>query len=135
MRALRLGEVKELLKSQAFQAWWAEHGQLFSALKDVLVRYEEVLAQAEMMELRSELSQRAAIDAFSRSGEAEDRGRAEAAQAQSVENRALQLVALFEEQRFKTSDLWYRLGGLRSEGRPCSPRSTEPRPRPRPRPP
>jgi len=32
-------------------------------------------------------------------------------EAQEQENRALELVALFEEQRFRARDLWYRLGG------------------------
>lgn len=111
MKALRLAELKELLTGQAFGAWWAEYSRLLSALKDVRAQHEDLLAHAEMMELRSDLSQRAAIDAFSRSGESEDQGRSEAAQAQSSENRALELVAVFEEHRFKTSDLWYRLGG------------------------
>jgi hypothetical protein len=111
MKAVRSSEVKELLSSQAFAAWWSDHGRALAALREARARHEDLVAQAEMMELRSELAQRAAIDAFSRSGEAEDRGRAEAAEAQSLENRALQLVGAYEEHRFKTSHLWYRLGG------------------------
>jgi hypothetical protein len=111
MKAVRLSEVKELLSGQAFAAWWSDHGRAVAALREARARHEDLVAQAEMMELRSELAQRAAIDAFSRSGEAEDRGRAEAAEAQSLENRALELVGAYEEHRFKTSDLWYRLGG------------------------
>jgi len=111
MKAVRLSEVKEILSGQPFAAWWSDHGRALAAVKEARARHEDLVAQAEMMELRSELAQRAAIDAFSRSGEAEDRGRAEAAEAQSLENRALELVGTYEEHRFKTSDLWYRLGG------------------------
>jgi len=111
MKAVRLAEVKELLSGQPFAAWWSDLGRAVAALKEARVRHEDLVAQAEMMELRSELAQRAAIDAFSRGGDAEDRGRAEAAEAQALENRALELVGTYEEHRFKTSDLWYRLGG------------------------
>jgi len=111
MKAVRLAEVKELLSGQAFSAWWGEYGRAVAALKEARVRHEDLVAQAEMMELRSELAQRAAIDAFSRSGEAEDRGRGEQAEAQTLENKALEHVAVYEEHRFRTSDLWYRLGG------------------------
>ncbi|MFO0582933.1 MAG: hypothetical protein U0229_11715 [Anaeromyxobacter sp.] len=111
MKAVRLSEVKELLSAQAFAAWWAEYGRGVAALKEARLRHEDLVAQAEMMELRSELAQRAAIDAFSRSGEAEDRGRGEQAEAQALENQALEHVAIYEEHRFRTSDLWYRLGG------------------------
>jgi len=111
MKAVRLSEVQELLTGQAFAAWWGDYGRAVAALRDARARHEDLVQQAEMMELRSELAQRSAIDAFSRSGDAEDRGRAEGAEAQALENRALELVAVYEEHRFRTSDLWYRLGG------------------------
>jgi hypothetical protein len=64
------------------------------------------------MELRAELVQRTAMDAFSDGGVAEEAQARLGADAQELENRALGLVGLHEEQRFRTSDLWYRLGGL-----------------------
>jgi hypothetical protein len=64
------------------------------------------------MELRSELVQRAAVDAFSDAGTAEEAQARLGADAQELENRALGLVGHYEEQRFRSSDLWYRLGGL-----------------------
>ena len=33
------------------------------------------------------------------------------AEAQALENLALELVGKYEDQRFRTSDIWYRLGG------------------------
>jgi hypothetical protein len=51
------------------------------------------------------------MDAFSQAGEAEDEAARAAAEAQAQENSALTHVAHFEEQRFRTSDLWYRVGG------------------------
>jgi hypothetical protein len=111
MKAARLAEVKELLSGQPFAAWWSDHGRAVAALKEARAHHEDLLGQAEMMELRSELAQRAAIDSFSRGGDSEDRGRADTAEAQAMENRALELVGTYEEHRFRTSDLWYRLGG------------------------
>src|SRR5689334_15160342 len=112
MKALRLTELRELLQGAPFSAWWTDLGRATAAVKDAVARHQDLLGQAELMELRSELAQRTAMDAFSAAGDAEEAEARAAAQAQELENRALALVAHYEEQRFKTSDLWYRLGGM-----------------------
>jgi phosphoglycolate phosphatase-like HAD superfamily hydrolase len=111
MRSLRLAELRELVQGAAFSAWWADWSQAVAALAEARARHEDLLAQAEMMSVRSELAQRAAVEAFSRAGEAEDGATRSAAEAQGLENKALGLVGEYEEQRFRTSDLWVRLGG------------------------
>lgn len=111
MKSLRLGELRELLQGPAFCAWWTEHARAVAALDDARVRHEDLSAQSETMMVRSELAQRAAVDAFGRAGEAEEDGARLAAEAQGLENRALELVGRYEEQRFRTSDAWIRLGG------------------------
>jgi hypothetical protein len=111
MRAVRLGELRELLQGSAFAAWWGEWQAADASARDARARRDDLSSQAELMALRSELAQRAAVDAFSRGGEAEDEGRRWAAEAHVQENRALELVGEYEEQRFRTSDLWVRLGG------------------------
>jgi len=112
VKALRLSELREVLQGAAFAAWWADLSRANGELKHATDRRQDLLAQAELMELRSELVQRAAMDAFSDAGTAEEAQARLGADAQELENRALGLVGLHEEQRFKTSDLWYRLGGL-----------------------
>ncbi len=111
MKSLRLGELRELLQGATFSAWWAEHARAVAELRDARVRDEELSAQSETMMLRSELAQRAAVDAFGRAGDAEEEGARLAADAQGLENRALELVGRYEDQRFRTSDVWVRLGG------------------------
>ncbi len=111
MKSLRVGELRELLQGTAFSAWWTEHARAVAALHDARVRHDELSAHSETMMLRSELAQRAAVDAFGRAGEAEDEGARLAAEAQGLENRALELVGRYEDQRFRTSDVWIRLGG------------------------
>lgn len=111
MKAVRLGDLRELLQGAPFAAWWAEYSQAIAALVEVRSRYEDLHAQAELMELRAELAQRSAIDTFSAAGEAEDAAGTAGAEAHANENRALELVGSYEDQRFRTSDLWYRLGG------------------------
>src|SRR5512139_3169515 len=111
MKSMRLGELRELLQGPAFSAWWVDWSQAVAALAEARVRHEDLLAQAEMMSVRSELAQRAGVDVFSRAGEAEDGATRSAADAQGLENRALELVGEYEEQRFRTSDLWVRMGG------------------------
>src|SRR6266542_3461094 len=111
MRSVRLGELRELLQSPAFGAWWSDWQSAVASVREARVRQEDLLSQSELMALRSELAQRAAVEAFSGSGEAEDDGTRCSAEAQTLENRALELVGEYEEQRFRTSDLWVRLGG------------------------
>lgn len=112
MKALRLAELREILQGAAFAAWWAEVNRAAAELKQASERRQDLVSQAELMELRSELVQRTAMDAFSDAGTAEEAQARLGADAQELENRALGLVGLYEEQRFRTSDLWYRLGGL-----------------------
>ena len=112
MRALRLSELREVLQGAPFAAWWAELNRAGAELRQAAERRQDLVSQAELMELRSELVQRTAMDAFSDAGTAEEAQARLGADAQELENRALGLVGLYEEQRFRSSDLWYRLGGL-----------------------
>jgi hypothetical protein len=112
MKALRLAELREILQGAPFAAWWGDHGRASAELAQAAERRHDLVSQAELMELRSELVQRTAMDAFSDAGTAEEAQARLGADAQELENRALGLVGLYEEQRFRASDLWYRLGGL-----------------------
>ena len=111
MKSVRLGDLRELLESTAFGAWWTEWQRASSALADARLRHADLVAQSELMTLRSEIAQRAAVDTFSRSGEVEDEGTRWTAEAQGHENRALALVGEYERQRTRASDVWMRLGG------------------------
>ena len=111
MKAVRLGDLRELLESTAFGAWWTEWQRAIAAVREARLRHEDLVAQSELMGLRSEIAQRGAVDAFSRSGEVEDEGTRWSAGAQTDENRALALVGEYEQQRARTSEAWVRLGG------------------------
>lgn len=111
MKALRLSELQELLQSQPFAAWWADFQRAVSAAREARLHDEDLLAQAQLMELRAELAQRAAVDVFNAAGETEEAAARTGAEAQALENHALEIVGAYEDQRFRTSDLWYRLGG------------------------
>jgi hypothetical protein len=111
MKAVRLGELRELLESAAFSAWWTDWQRATSTRDDARVRHDDLVAQSELMALRSEIVQRAAVEAFSRSGDVEDEGTRWTAQAQLEENRALALVGEFEQQRARASEAWMRVGG------------------------
>jgi hypothetical protein len=112
VRALRLSELRQVLQGAGFTAWWAEYNAAAAELRESTERRQDLHSQAELMELRSELVQRTAMDAFSGGGEADEASARLGVEAQELENLALSLVGLFEEQRFRASDLWYRLGGL-----------------------
>ncbi|HSM92458.1 MAG TPA: hypothetical protein VLT47_06170 [Anaeromyxobacteraceae bacterium] len=111
MKALRLSELQELIQSQPFAAWWADYQAAVDAAREARLHDDDVVAQAQMMELRAELAQRAAVDVFTLAGETQDAAARTATEAQALENQALVIVGHYEDQRFRTSDAWYRLGG------------------------
>lgn len=111
MRALRLSELQELLQSQPFTEWWAEYQRASALAAEARLHDQDLVSQAELMELRAELAHRAAVDVFTAAGEAEEAAARTIAEAQALENQALAIVGAYEEQRTRTSDLWYRVGG------------------------
>jgi hypothetical protein len=115
MRARRLDEVRELIASPDFQSWWQALVAARIALADAEAHRDELLAQLTSMEFRAELSQKHAIDTLYRAGESEDAAAHLLAEAETLENRSFPGVAAFEEQRYRVSELWYRLGALESQ--------------------
>jgi hypothetical protein len=111
VKAIRLSELKALLEGEAFVSWWTEYGRAVQAVAEADSRQDDLAGQGAQMEVRSEAAQRAAMDAFADAGDAEDDEAKATAEAQAEENRAMALVARYEEQRLRTSGLWYRLGG------------------------
>lgn len=111
MRAVPLRELREQLKAQHFLSWWAEYGAALEAEREARARAAQLGDQHRLAELDAEAGQRRAIDTFSAAGEAEEEAARIGSEAQAHEVRALEQVGRFEEQRFRTSDLWYRLGG------------------------
>ncbi len=110
MKARRLTEVRSLVASPEFQAWFKELVDLREKLKDVEAKRDELLGHLHLMEFRAELAQKNAIDTLYRAGEHEDQSAQMLAEAEELENKSFPGVAAFEEGRFKTSELWYRLG-------------------------
>jgi hypothetical protein len=110
MKARRLSEVRSLVASPEFQAWFKELVDLREKLKEVEARRDELLGQLHLTEFRAELAQKNAIDTLYRAGEHEDKSAQMLAEAEELENKSFPGVAAFEEGRFKTSELWYRLG-------------------------
>lgn len=111
MRAVPLRELRELLQGAPFTAWWAEYGAVLAGERSARAGNDQVRARLRLADLEAEAAQRVAIDTFSAAGETEEEAARVAAEAQAHEVRALEQVGRFEEQRFRTSDLWYRLGG------------------------
>jgi len=110
MKPLRLPEVRALLAQPEFQAWWDELQKARTALTTADKAYEELLSQTTLMEFRAELTQKNAIDTLYRAGACEDSAANMVFEATELENRSFRAVSDFEEQRFKVSEIWYRLG-------------------------
>lgn len=110
MKQKRLSELKALLQSPEFQEWWAQLTAAKAAFAEATTRYEELLGQQALIEFRAELTQKNAIDTLYLAGEHEDTAANMLFEANDLENRSFKGVSDFEEQRFRASETWYRLG-------------------------
>jgi hypothetical protein len=106
MKAVRLADVKELLSGQAFSTWWAEHGRAVLALREARARHEELVAQAEMMELRSEKHLEEAREALAAAAQGKPRTQAEQAlrEAEKEHERTRGEYEAFDGRRHKLWD-------------------------------
>ncbi len=110
MKPKRLSEVRDLIAGQEFERWWTEVQKARAASDQAQQHYDQLLSEATLIEFRAELSQKNAIDTLYRAGECEDAAATMVFEATELENRSYRAVADFEEQRYKVSELWYRLG-------------------------
>ncbi len=110
MKVTSLSEVKELVASADFLAWWEDFRRERAAEAAAAEHFDELLAQATLVDFRAELAQKNAIDTLYRAGACEDAAANLLAEATEVENRSFEVVATYEEHRFKVSEIWYRLG-------------------------
>lgn len=111
MDALRLSDLRDLLQAPAFAAWWAEFGRVEAALREARARRDDLSAQLDLMQGRADAAEETAARTLSRAGEIDDRSSGMAVESQQLENKALELVGRFEEQRYRVSEIWYRMGG------------------------
>jgi len=108
MKARRLSEVRQLLASPEFMGWWEALAKVKQARDDARERHDELLSQAMLMDFRAELAQKNAIDTLYRAGELEDSAAKTLAENQELDNASFKVVADFEEQRIRASEVWYR---------------------------
>jgi hypothetical protein len=110
MKARRFGEVKKLVASPEFGAWWQELALARLARDEARDKYDELLTQVILMEFRAELAQKNAIDTLYQAGEFEDGAATMMVEYQELENESFKLVSDFETQRYQASESWYRFG-------------------------
>ncbi len=110
MKQKRLHEVRALISSADFQAWWGHLNTARDTLREAEARYEELLGQSTLTEFRAELTQKNAIDTLYRAGEHEDVAANMLFEATELENKSFKGVEDFEHQRIRASETWYRLG-------------------------
>jgi hypothetical protein len=115
MKPKRLAEIRELISEPDFQAWWDALQRARAELSAKEKAYDELLSQTTLMEFRAELTQKNAIDTLYRAGACEDAAANMVFEATELENRSFRAVADFEEQRYRASELWYRLGAAEKQ--------------------
>ncbi len=110
MKPRRLPEVRALIAQPEFQDWWSALQQARKDATTAQQHYDELLSQTTLMEFRAELTQKNAIDTLYRAGECEDAAANMLHESTDLENRSYRAISDFEEQRYRVSELWYRLG-------------------------
>ena len=112
MKALWLREVQAILGREDFLKWWRSLVDLEQKLAAVGSRFDELLAQVNLMDFRAEFTQKNAIDSLYLAGEYEDTAAQLLAEASEIENKSYEAVANFESQRIYVSDLFSRMGAV-----------------------
>jgi len=122
MKSKWLNEIKELLDDQQFKDWWRDYTKTQIDLEREIEHHDELLMQDNLMDFRSDLSQKNAIDKLSLNSHYEDLAIVLMAEASTLENRSYESVASFENKRMHVSEIWFRKGavehrleGIRSE--------------------
>jgi hypothetical protein len=111
MKPLRLAELQDLLQGVAFGGWWSEYRAADGRLREAVARAADLAGQVSLAAARAELVQQAAIETLAAVGAIEDDASRFSAASQEAENRSLDAVAAYEEQRQLASNLWLRLSG------------------------
>jgi hypothetical protein len=110
MKSMRLDALRALLDQPAFHTFWTNLQALRREADTARRQQDDLLSQATLMDFRAELTQKNAIDQLYAASECEDAAAKRHHDSTDLENRSFKALAHFEEQRFKVSELWYRLG-------------------------
>ena len=86
MKALRVAEVRALVQSDPFKAWYERYRDLHDGAKGARKRHDEILAELAMLQFTAESSQVRADDTLFRAGECEDLSSNAAAAFAEIEN-------------------------------------------------
>jgi hypothetical protein len=91
VKALHLGELRELLQGPTFSAWWSDWQRAVAAVREARSRHEDLLSHSEVMAHRAERVRRAAQDALARAGAAKEERPRRAARKDPVARGATSL--------------------------------------------
>lgn len=115
MNSKRLSELSALLTGSEFVRWWKELQQARAESETAKQDWKELLSQVGTVEAEAEVMQKEAIDTLDRADACENAAATAQAEAAELENKSFRAVSEFEQQRFRASETWYRLGGSEKE--------------------
>jgi len=104
-----------LVTSGEFVRWWKELQQARAESEAARRDWNQLLSQVGAVEAQAEVIQKEAIETLDRADECGHAAAAAHAQAAELENKSFRVVSEFEQQRFRASETWYRLGGSEKE--------------------
>ncbi|MBI3178288.1 MAG: hypothetical protein HYZ27_01425 [Deltaproteobacteria bacterium] len=106
MQAKTQSEVRDLLGSPAFVAWFERYNELRRSMVEAREHYRDLLVQAAMARFKSDLTTQWADDRVLEAGECEDRAGQAAAEFAEIENSSFEMVSKFEMQRQRATEAW-----------------------------
>lgn len=109
MKAKRIREISECVKSSAFDAWYVRYNELRKERTLLQEEREDALALAAVAAFKAESTLRCADETLFRAGECEDRSARAHAEFAEIENDSFETLSTFEMQRQKTSESWAEL--------------------------
>ncbi len=105
MKAKKISELRELLRSEEFAAWYRRYNDLGEHQRNAEQHREDILAQVNMLSFKAEFLQNAGDETLFRAAECEDASARALAEFSGIENDSFDTLSGFEIQRMATTEV------------------------------
>lgn len=104
MKAKKISELRELLRSEEFAEWYRGYNELGEKQRNAEQHREDILAQVNMLSFKAEFLQNNGDETIFRAAECEDSSARSLAEFTAIENDSFDTLSGFEIQRMATTE-------------------------------
>jgi len=115
MKSLRPHELKDLIHSPAFEAWYGGLKEVDQKLAVATARHRELTTQADFALWRADRTQAQGDEKVYDAGAAEETAGEAGSTVTTIENDSFEALSSFETQRQRATDTWSALGAAEQD--------------------